>query len=175
MRLRVCSGHWIAVSRVALVSLIGSAAAACSGDSMRFSENPFSNPFANSERVAPGTPMASQPAPSYAAAPMPTPSVQAQSLPPVQSQPLSQPTRMAAAPAPIQQPRPAPMAPAPAQPKVRFVDQTKVATTDQPVPVETPRRMRPGMNSSVQQAQAPAPVAVQPKPAPVQQVASATA
>jgi murein DD-endopeptidase MepM/ murein hydrolase activator NlpD len=65
------------------------------------------------------------------------------------------------------------MAPAPAQPKVRFVDQTKVATNEQPVPVETPRRMRPGMNSSVQQAQAPAPV--QPKPAPLQQVASATA
>jgi len=130
---------------------------------MRFSENPFSNPFANSERIAPGTPMDSQPASPYAAAPMPAPSVQAQALPPVQAQPLPQPSRMAAA--PVQQPRPAPITPPPAQPKVRFVDQTKVAATGQPVPVEPARRVRPGM-----QAEAPA----QPKPAPVQQVASAT-
>jgi len=163
MRLRVCSGQWVAVSRIALVSLIGSAAAACSGDTMRFSENPFSNPFANSERIAPGTPMDSQPASPYAAAPMPAPSVQAQALPPVQAQPLPQPSRMAAA--PVQQPRPAPVTPPPAQPKVRFVDQTKVAATGQPVLVEPARRVRPGM-----QAEAPA----QPKPAPVQQVASAT-
>ncbi len=162
--MRVVSGHWVAVSRIALVSLIGSAAAACSGDSARFAENPFANPFANSERVAPGTPMASQPTPSYAA--VPTPSVHAQALPPVQAQPLSQPSRMASAPisAPVQQPRPVAAAPAPAQPKVRFVDQTKVATGEQAVPSLTPSRVRPGM-------QAPAPVQL--KPAPVQQVASA--
>jgi murein DD-endopeptidase MepM/ murein hydrolase activator NlpD len=165
MRLRVCSGQWVAVSRIALVGLIGSAAAACSGDTMRFSENPFSNPFASSERVAPGTPTDYQAAPSYSAAPMSTPSVQAQALPPVQAQPLPQPSRMAAAPAPIQQPRSASMTPPPAQPKMRFVDQTKVAATGQPVPVEPARRVRPAM-----QAQAPAPV--QSKPAPVQQVAS---
>ena len=167
MRLRVCSGQWVAVSRIALVSLIGSAAAACSGDTMRFSENPFSNPFANSERIAPGTPMDSQPASPYAAAPMPAPSVQAQALPPVQAQPLPQPSRMAAA--PVQQPRPAPVSPPPAQPKMRFVDQTKVATTDQPVPVDSGRRTRPGMQTA---ATAPAPVQTQ--PAPVQRVASAT-
>ncbi|MEZ0170292.1 peptidoglycan DD-metalloendopeptidase family protein [Microvirga sp. TS319] len=157
------------------MSLIGSAAAACSGDTMRFSENPFSNPFSNSERVAPGTPTASQDtpsyggAPSYAAAPMPTSSVQAQALPPVQAQPLPQPSRMAAAPAPIQ-PRPAPMTPPAAQPKMRFVDQTKVAVSEQPVPAEPARRTRPGM----QQAAVPAPAPIQPRPAPVQQVASAT-
>ncbi|WP_370644969.1 peptidoglycan DD-metalloendopeptidase family protein [Microvirga sp. ACRRW] len=157
--MRVGSGHWSTVSRIALVGLIGSMAAACSGESSRFAENPFSNPFANSERVAPGTPTASQPSPSYAAAP--TPSVQAQALPPVQAQPLSQPSRMASAPvsAPVQQPRPMAAAPAPAQPKVRFVDQTKVATGEQ----LTPSRVRPGM-----QSEAP----LQPKPAP-QQVASA--
>lgn len=168
MRLRVCSGHWVAVSRIALVSLIGSVAAACSGDSARFAENPFSNPFANSERVAPGTPTASQPTPAYASAPMPTPSVQAQALPPVQAQPLSQPSRVAAAPAPIQ-PRSAPMMqPASTQPKVRFVDQTKVAATAEPVPVESTKRVRPGMSAPVQ-AQASAPVKQ-----PVAQVASAT-
>lgn len=141
---------------------------------MRFSENPFSNPFANSERVAPGTPTASQPAPSYAAAPMPTSSVQAQALPPVQAQPLSQPTRMATASAPtpmMQQPRPMPMAqPVATQPKVRFVDQTKVAVNEQPVAVE-PKRVRPGMTAPMQ-AQAPASAPM--KPAPMQQVASAT-
>ncbi len=175
MRLRAGSGQWVAVSRIALVSLIGSAAAACSGDSLRFSENPFSNPFANSERVAPGTPTASQepPTPSYSAAPLPTPSVQAQALPPVQAQPLPQPSRMASAPAPVQPSRPAPMSPAPSQPKVRFVDQTKVATNDHPVPVEPARRTRPVMQASAP-AMAPAPAPARMKPAPVQQVASAT-
>ncbi|HZH10099.1 MAG TPA: peptidoglycan DD-metalloendopeptidase family protein [Microvirga sp.] len=174
--MRVGSGHWVAVSRIALVSLIGSAAAACSGDSTRLSENPFSNPFANSERVAPGTPTASQAAPSYAAAPVPTPSVQAQALPPVQAQPLSQPSRVASAPvsAPVQQPRPAAMAQPAPQPKVRFVDQTKVAVNNEPAPVEPARqRVRPGMPNPTQ-AQAPQAAPVQAKPAPVQQVASAT-
>jgi murein DD-endopeptidase MepM/ murein hydrolase activator NlpD len=165
--MRVGSGHWATVSRIALVGLIGSAAAACSGESSRFAENPFSNPFANSERVAPGTSTAApQPAPSYAAAP--TPSVQAQALPPVQAQPLSQPSRMVSAPvsAPVQQPRPVAMTQPASQPKVRFVDQTKVAATGEPVAVEPAQRVRPGMNSSAQQASM--------KPAPVQQVASAT-
>jgi len=168
--MRVGSGQWVAVSRVALVGLIGSAAAACSGDSARFAENPFSNPFASSERLAPGTPTASQPAPSYAAAPMPTPSVQAQALPPVQAQPLPQPSRMASA--PVQQPRPVAMAQPASQPKVRFVDQTKVAVGNQPVPVEPARpRVRPSMQAQAPQA-APAPI--QSKPLPAQQVASAT-
>ena len=168
MRLRVCSGQWIAVSRIALVSLIGSAAAACSTDNMRFSENPFANPFASSERVASNEAPAFQPSQSYAApAPMPTASVQSQALPPVQAQPLPQPSRMAAAPAQV---RPAPVAqaasaqPAP-QPKFRLVDNSKATAT----PVEPAPRVRPAA-APVVQAQAPAPV----KPAPVQ-VASATA
>jgi murein DD-endopeptidase MepM/ murein hydrolase activator NlpD len=137
---------------------------------MRFAENPFSNPFANSERVAPGTPTASQATPSYAAAPMPTPSVQAQAIPPVQAQPLSQPTRMAAAQSStpmMQQPRPVPMAQPATQPKVRFVDQTKVAVNEQPVAAQPAPRTRPGMAAPAQ-TQAPT------KPAPMQQVASAT-
>ncbi|HST93399.1 MAG TPA: peptidoglycan DD-metalloendopeptidase family protein [Microvirga sp.] len=70
---------------------------------MRFAENPFANPFAASDRFDQGSAPASTPAPaqSVASAPaVPTPSVQAQALPPVQSQPLSQPARVAAAPAP---------------------------------------------------------------------------
>jgi murein DD-endopeptidase MepM/ murein hydrolase activator NlpD len=62
-----------------------------------------------------------------------------------------------------------------AQPKVRFVDQTKVAATEQPMPVETNKRVRPGMTAPMQQAQAQART---PAPAPVKQpamqVASAT-
>jgi len=99
MRLRVCSGHLIAVSRIALVGLIGSAAAACSTDTMRFAENPFSNPFAASDRFDTSATPASAPVQTASVAPaVPTPSVQAQALPPVQSQPLSQPSRVAAAP-----------------------------------------------------------------------------
>ncbi|MEE1655203.1 peptidoglycan DD-metalloendopeptidase family protein [Microvirga sp. CF3062] len=151
------------------MALIGSAAAACSTDSARFAENPFSNPFAASERIdtgatAPSQPQASQ---SYAAAPMPTASVQAQSLPPVQAQPLSQPTRIASAPASVQ-PRPMPaVQTASAQPKFRLVDTSKVPAATTPVAAAEPaRRVRPGMTTA---AQTQAPV----KSAPMQ-VASAT-
>jgi murein DD-endopeptidase MepM/ murein hydrolase activator NlpD len=173
MRLRVSSGHWAAVSRIALVGLIGSAAAACSTDSARFSENPFSNPFAASERMDTGASTPSQPqaSPSYAAAPMPTPSVQAQALPPVQSQP----SRIASAPAPIQ-PRPAPAvqtasAQPAAQPKFRLVDTSKVPAATTPVAAAEPaKRVRPGMTAT---AQAPAPVALAPAKSAPMQVASA--
>lgn len=171
MRLRVSSGHWGAVSRIALVSLIGSAAAACSSDSARFAENPFSNPFAASGRMDAGAPSQPQSSPSYAAAPMSTASVQAQSLPPVQVQPLSQPTRIASAPGSVQ-PRPMPAVQAasaqPAsQPKFRLVDTSKVPAATTPVDAAEPaRRVRPGMTT---QAQAPAATS---KSAPMQ-VASA--
>ncbi|MBQ0823125.1 peptidoglycan DD-metalloendopeptidase family protein [Microvirga sp. HBU67558] len=176
MRLRECSGHWVAVSRIALVGLIGSAAAACSTDSARFAENPFSNPFAASERMDTTASSSPQPTPSYAPAPMPTPSVQAQALPPVQSQsqPLPQPTRIAAAPAPIQ-PRPVPVAQSvPAQPagqpKFRLVDTSKTPAATTPVAAAEPvKRVRPGMTST---AQAPAPAA--PARSAPMQVASAT-
>ena len=164
------------MSRIALVSLIGSAAAACSTDSARFGENPFSNPFAASERVDASAPAAPQPSPSYAAAPMPTAPVQAQALPPVQSPPLSQPSRLAAAPAPIQ-PRPVPVAqtapaqPA-AQPKFRLVDTSKTPAATTPVASAEPaKRVRPGMTST---AQAPAPAAPAPAKSAPMQVASAT-
>lgn len=171
MRLRVSSGHWAAVSRIALVSLIGSAAAACSTDSARFAENPFSNPFAASERMDTGASAPSQPqaSPSYAAAPMPTASVQAQSLPPVQAQPLSQPTRITSAPV---QSRPAPaVQTASAQPKFRLVDTSKVPAATTPVAAAEPaRRVRPGMTTT---AQAPVPAAPAPAKSAPMQVASA--
>ncbi|MCB5176999.1 peptidoglycan DD-metalloendopeptidase family protein [Microvirga lenta] len=81
------------------MSLIGSAAAACSTDTMRFAENPFSNPFAASDRFDTGAAPASDQTQVAAVTPaVPTPSVQAQSLPPVQSQPLAQPSQVASAP-----------------------------------------------------------------------------
>ncbi|KFG68791.1 hypothetical protein JH26_15125 [Microvirga sp. BSC39] len=156
---------------------MGSAAAACSTDSARFAENPFSNPFAASERMDSGASAPSQPqaSPSYAAAPMPTASVQAQSLPPVQAQPLSQPTRIASAPASAQ-PRPMPAvqtasAQAPSQPKFRLVDTSKVPAATTPVAVAEPaRRVRPGMTAT---AQAPVPAAPAPAKSAPMQVASA--
>nr|WP_246742427.1 M23 family metallopeptidase [Microvirga splendida] len=154
-----------------MVSLIGSAAAACSTDSARFAENPFSNPFAASERMESGASVPSQPqaSPAYAAAPMPTASVQAQALPPVQAQPLSQPARIASAPAPVQ-PRPVPAAQtAAAQPKFRLVDTSKVPAATTPVAdAEPARRVRPGTTMTAQAPAAPAPA----KAAPMQ-VASA--
>jgi murein DD-endopeptidase MepM/ murein hydrolase activator NlpD len=156
MRLRVSSGHWNVVSRIALVSLIGSAAAACSTDSARFGENPFSNPFAASERVDASAPAAPQPSPSYAAAPMPTAPVQAQALPPVQSVPVAQ---------------TAPAQPA-AQPKFRLVDTSKTPAATTPVASAEPaKRVRPGMTAA---AQAPAPAAPAPAKSAPMQVASAT-
>jgi murein DD-endopeptidase MepM/ murein hydrolase activator NlpD len=157
-----------------MVGLIGSAAAACSTDSARFAQNPFSNPFAASERMEDGASASSQPqaSPSYAAAPMPTASVQTQSLPPVQAQPLSQPTRIASAPASVQ-PRPAPaVQTASAQPKFRLVDTSKVPAATTPVAAAEPaRRVRPSMTTT---AQASAPAAPAPAKSAPMQVASAT-
>jgi murein DD-endopeptidase MepM/ murein hydrolase activator NlpD len=66
-------------SRVVLVGLLGSLAAACSSDTMRFAESPFSNPFAKSAPETTG----SINAPPPAAAPVA--GVQSQALPPVGS------------------------------------------------------------------------------------------
>ena len=73
MRLRVGSGHWVAVSRIALVGLIGSAAAACSTDTVRFAENrsPIRSPPASGWTRA-RRPRPAPASPSYSAAPMPT-------------------------------------------------------------------------------------------------------
>jgi murein DD-endopeptidase MepM/ murein hydrolase activator NlpD len=80
MRQGAGRGRWNAVSRIALVGLVGGVASACSTDSMRLSE-PFANPFASSERVA-GSQAPAAPASQQVAA-LPTPSVQSQALPPV--------------------------------------------------------------------------------------------
>src|SRR5690349_13652212 len=97
---RVCAGRWGAVSRIALVGLIGGLASACSTETMRFADTSLSNPFASSERVAANQPQAAQ-APSAVAA-VPTAHIQSQALPPIQSQPLApvqaQPARVAATP-----------------------------------------------------------------------------
>jgi murein DD-endopeptidase MepM/ murein hydrolase activator NlpD len=64
------------------------------------------------------------------------------------------------------------MTPPAAQPKMRFVDQTKVATGEQPAATPA-KHVRPGMSTQAQAA-ASAPAPIQQKPAPVRQVASAT-
>jgi murein DD-endopeptidase MepM/ murein hydrolase activator NlpD len=87
----VCVSDWGlgAVSRFALVVLIGGAASACSSDTMRFAENPFSNPFATTtaqQSPPPSTSWESAPsAPAVAA--VPTAPVQTAALPPLASQP----------------------------------------------------------------------------------------
>lgn len=68
--------RFVAVSRIALVGLIGGAAAACTTDSARFSE-PFANPFASSARVASSQPQD----PNAQVAAYPAGPVQAQPLP----------------------------------------------------------------------------------------------
>jgi murein DD-endopeptidase MepM/ murein hydrolase activator NlpD len=99
-----------AAPRLALVGFIGSVAAACSSDTMRFAESPFSNPFGSSARTEPQTTAA---LPPVSAAPAGS----------VQSQPLAAPAPVASAPlAPpsAQAPRAVAVAPAtvPAGPAV---------------------------------------------------------
>jgi murein DD-endopeptidase MepM/ murein hydrolase activator NlpD len=91
MSKRVFSGRWIGASRIALVTLIGGVASACSSDTTRFSE-PFANPFSSSQRVAASETRAT--APTQVAA-VPTPVVHAQALPPMQAASAS---RVASAP-----------------------------------------------------------------------------
>jgi murein DD-endopeptidase MepM/ murein hydrolase activator NlpD len=99
MKKQMGAGRWVSVSRIALVSLIGGAAAGCSSDTMRFAE-PFANPFSSSARVAASEP---QPAAPTTVAAMPTAPVQSQALPPVQTQPVApvQTSRVASASAPV--------------------------------------------------------------------------
>lgn len=94
-----------AVSRFAVIGAVGGLAAACSTDSVRLSQNPFSNPFGSSGAASPdpsmtgsieGTP------PSVAA--MPRGSVQSAPLAPLSAAPVSSPVRTAA-PAPSAAPR----------------------------------------------------------------------
>jgi murein DD-endopeptidase MepM/ murein hydrolase activator NlpD len=74
------------LSRVSVIALVGGLAGGCSSDSMRFSGNPFSNPFASTSRASePGM----------------TGSIPAAPRTPVRSEPLPAPRQMAAAPAPM--------------------------------------------------------------------------
>jgi murein DD-endopeptidase MepM/ murein hydrolase activator NlpD len=85
------------LSRVAVIASIGGLAGGCSSDSMRFTGNPFSNPFASTSRVSePGM------TGSIPAAPRTT----------VQSQPLPAPRQMAAASGPVTASAYAPVMPA---------------------------------------------------------------
>ncbi len=88
-------------ARLGVVCLVGGLSAACSSDTMRFAESPFSNPFASSARLEPQNTASVTPAQSYPTAP-----VQAQTLPPlspVAASPLppvsSAPVAVASAPA----------------------------------------------------------------------------
>jgi murein DD-endopeptidase MepM/ murein hydrolase activator NlpD len=74
------------LSRVSVIALVGGLAGGCSSDSMRFSGNPFSNPFASTSRASePGM----------------TGSIPAAPRTAVRSEPLPAPRQMAAAPAPM--------------------------------------------------------------------------
>jgi murein DD-endopeptidase MepM/ murein hydrolase activator NlpD len=78
-----------AVSRFALVVLIGGAASACSSDTVRFAESPFSNPFATN--TASSSSSLQSTAPGQAVAAVPTAPAQTASLPPLTSQPAAAP------------------------------------------------------------------------------------
>lgn len=62
MRKQAFAGRGSLLSRVAVVSLVGGLAAACSSNTARFSDDPFSNPFNGSSGSAN---VASSPAPQY--------------------------------------------------------------------------------------------------------------
>ncbi len=86
MRKQVSIGRGALLSRVAILTIIGGLAAACS-DSSRFARNPFSNPFSDApdvEQTASITPRANPQyqAPSYSSA-QPVPVVSSQPIQPV--------------------------------------------------------------------------------------------
>jgi murein DD-endopeptidase MepM/ murein hydrolase activator NlpD len=84
-----------AVSRFALIGVVGGFAGACSSDTMRFSENPFSNPFTSREAeprmtgsVEPKAKPAAMPRGSVASAPLAAPK---SALAPVYNEPPAAP------------------------------------------------------------------------------------
>ena len=81
-------GHNV-VQRLVAASLLAGLTAACSSETLRFSETPFSNPFSSSQRYEPTT------TGSIAPAPMPSPGVVASPLPAVSSAPLAAPSAVA--------------------------------------------------------------------------------
>jgi murein DD-endopeptidase MepM/ murein hydrolase activator NlpD len=81
-------GHNV-VQRLVAASLLAGLTAACSSETLRFSETPFSNPFSSSQRYEPTT------TGSIAPAPMPSPGVVSSPLPAVSSAPLAAPSAVA--------------------------------------------------------------------------------
>jgi len=104
MRKNACVGQVYALSRFALIGLFGGLAAACSSDTIRFSESPFSNPFSTNSAGSVAATAPDRNSEPMAVAAVPMSQVQSQALPPVQSQPLppvtSQPSYARAHPAP---------------------------------------------------------------------------
>jgi murein DD-endopeptidase MepM/ murein hydrolase activator NlpD len=86
-----------AVSRFALIGVVGGLAGACSADTMRFSENPFSNPFASREAeprmtgsIEPKAKPTAMPRGTVASAPLAAPAPKS-ALAPVYNQPPAAP------------------------------------------------------------------------------------
>lgn len=80
-----------AVSRFAIVGVVGGLAAGCSTDSVRFSENPFSNPFASSGGTPEPSMTGSVDERPAATARVPRTSVRSEPLAPVRSAAVAQP------------------------------------------------------------------------------------
>ena len=98
MRKRLSAEHLRALSRFAVIAVIGGLAAGCSSDAVRLAGNPFSNPFSTKERWSEPRMTASVPA-------VPRSSIQSQPLAapqPSYAQPAPQPRY--ALPKPIRQP-----------------------------------------------------------------------
>ena len=87
------------LARFGFVCLVGGVSAACSSDTMRFAETPFSNPFSSSARVEPQT--------TASVLSAPTAPVQSQALPPVSPVTTSALPPLSAAPAAVASAAPA--------------------------------------------------------------------
>ncbi|WP_305883670.1 M23 family metallopeptidase [Alsobacter ponti] len=106
MGLRLRPALLQSVPRLVFVCAIAGGAAACSSDTMRFGENPFSNPFASSSRFDPQQtasttpPVNAAPTSPVTAQPLPPPGqVSSSALPPLAPAASAPATRVAAVPA----------------------------------------------------------------------------
>jgi murein DD-endopeptidase MepM/ murein hydrolase activator NlpD len=104
--MRVSVGQLRALSRVIAIGLIGGAASGCSSDTIRFSSNPFSNPFGSSASSREPTMTGSlaespRPKPRVAVQSMPLPAPEPQYQPPPQFQPQRAPAPTYRLPSPI--------------------------------------------------------------------------
>jgi murein DD-endopeptidase MepM/ murein hydrolase activator NlpD len=87
------------LARIGFVCVVGGMSAACSSDTMRFAETPFTNPFSSSARVEPQT--------TASVLSAPTAPVQSQALPPVSPVTSSALPPLSAAPAAVASAAPA--------------------------------------------------------------------